>query len=106
MKKQKTQYRQGDLLIEIINNVPKDAVPRPKCKSILLALGEATGHHHTLELDDPADWWKIGDETVVQVTKAARVTHQEHGAIALPPGTYKVRRQREYTPEAIRHVQD
>ncbi|MDE2105727.1 MAG: hypothetical protein KGL39_51360, partial [Patescibacteria group bacterium] len=100
MEKQKTQYRQGDLLIETVGSIPADAVPHPKSKSILLAHGEATGHHHTLELDDPADWWKLGEEKIVKVATVARITHQEHRTILLPAGTYKVRRQREYTPEA------
>jgi hypothetical protein len=32
--------------------------------------------------------------------------HDEHDTIAIPPGNYKVIRQREYSPEAIRNVAD
>lgn len=45
---------------------------------------------------------QVGIETQAGV----QVTHEEHGAIVLPPGDYVVRRQREYAPEAIRLVAD
>ena len=34
------------------------------------------------------------------------VKHEEHARVTLPIGTYRVARQREYTPEAIRNVAD
>ena len=34
------------------------------------------------------------------------LTHDEHGPITLEPGVYKVRIQREYSPEAIHNVAD
>lgn len=102
-------YRQGDVLIELVDAVP-EAVKQKKSRRIVLASGEATGHHHALEMDDPAVWWKRGEglteEKFVQLTRPARVTHQEHATIELPAGTYRVTRQREYSPEAIRNVAD
>jgi hypothetical protein len=32
--------------------------------------------------------------------------HQEHATIAVPAGNYRVIRQREYSPERIRRVED
>ena len=32
--------------------------------------------------------------------------HDEHETIQLPPGDYRIIRQREYSPEAIRNVAD
>ena len=95
-------------MIELVSAVP-EAVKQKKSRRIVLASGEATGHHHALEvddLDDPADWWKRGEEKFVQLTGPARVTHQEHAPLELPAGTYRVTRQREYSPEAIRNVLD
>jgi len=100
-------YRQGDVLIEAIAKIPKDAQRQKSANRIVLALGEATGHHHALETtDDPADWWKCGDEQYVTLAQPARLTHQEHAIVELPVGTFRVTRQREYTPEAIRNVAD
>jgi hypothetical protein len=103
----KQLYRQGDVLIERVSKIPSDA-KREKAKGrIILALGEATGHHHSLA-PDAADWWKQPDGTqFLEVgKKPAALTHQEHATIELPPGRYRVGRQREYTPEAIRNVAD
>lgn len=36
----------------------------------------------------------------------AELRHEEHGTISIPKGDYRVTRQREYHPEAIRNVAD
>jgi hypothetical protein len=103
------QYRQGDVLIERVDQVPEGAVKQKVKGAIVLAHGEATGHHHALECDK-ADWWKrgegLGAEQFIALPKPGRVTHQEHSTIELPAGRYRVTRQREYSPEAIRNVAD
>ena len=121
MKKNKmqTMFRQGDVLIERIAAIPADATKQNQSDRIILAHGEVTGHHHCLELADPADWWKrgeiaptlekptvLGGEIFLAIEKAAEVTHQEHATVPLPPGNYRVTRQREYSPEAIHNVAD
>jgi hypothetical protein len=97
-------YRQGDLLFVEIERLPNDLKERP---SKVIAEGEVTGHSHRLSegrvLED-----KMGD-LFLQVARAARILHQEHHTITLPPGRYRVVRQREYTPAApakIREVRD
>ena len=107
MKKQK-MYRQGDVLIEKVAKLPPNLnLQKATNGRIILALGEATGHHHSLAAD-PADWWKQDKtgEQFLTVKEATTVEHQEHAPITLPPGNYRVRRQREYTPEVIRNVRD
>jgi len=111
--------RQGDVLIEQIATIPETAKAQPASKSIILAHGEVTGHHHVLQAEDPADWWKEGEipttldkpaaligEIFVSAPKGAVITHDEHGTIPVPPGNYRISRQREYHPEAIRNVAD
>jgi hypothetical protein len=117
--KNKTHYRQGDVLIEVIAKIPSTAQKQKRSRQIILAHGEVTGHHHCLKIADPADWWKEGDistannkpttlagELFVTLPHGGVVTHQEHSKIKLPPGNYRVTRQREYSPEAIRNVAD
>lgn len=112
MRDRRKFYRQGDVLIERVSSVPEGAVKQKASRRIVLALGEATGHHHALEVwdagqeADPADWWKAGEETYVEVAAPAKVTHQEHATVPLPPGTYRVTRQREYSPQEVRRVAD
>jgi hypothetical protein len=86
---------------------------------VVLAYGEVTGHHHVLETAEAADWWKHGEisaanqlpgtlagELFLSLPESATVTHPEHSTIELPPGNYRVTRQREYSPQAIRTVED
>lgn len=101
-------YRQGDVLL-IPCELPKKLGERvePSAGRIILAYGKATGHHHSICCADVNAW--AGDENGVMLLKAVKdtvLTHQEHGAIDIPAGTYRVVRQREYTPEAIRYVAD
>ena len=104
-------YRQGDVLITRIEAIPasaqKPVIRGGKPERIILALGEATGHHHSLEAD-AADWWKESDggDQFLDVRQTAEVTHQEHAPITLKPGKYRVQIQREYSPEKIRNVAD
>lgn len=108
MKKNKSViYRQGDVLIQRINKIPSTA--RRVKGRIILAYGEATGHHHSIAETDPADWWKQDDGSQyvhVKTSSPVIVTHQEHDPIVLPKGKYSVTIQREYSPAQIRNVQD
>lgn len=113
-------YRQGDVLIERIVSIPSAAEPQKPSPRIILAHGEATGHHHALETSDPAHWWRateiaaaanqqpatLAGVLFVTLPTGGVVTHQEHSAIQLPAGNYRIARQREYSPEAIRTVAD
>jgi hypothetical protein len=111
----KELYAQGDLLIERVSDVCGRSIPPATECAVTLAEGELTGHHHTvfgklaffrddgLARDIPRGLY-IGHITVDAPT--ARVTHQEHGPIDLPTGTYRVRRQRELDPEDARIVAD
>ncbi|MGW4424264.1 hypothetical protein [Streptosporangium sp. NPDC004631] len=107
-------YRQGDILIVPVREetVPASAltspsVPRDAHGRLVLALGEATGHAHAV----------VGSGTLVRglrpmdpdflhVPAGGRVVHEEHAAISLPKGWYRVQRQREYIPGAFRVVAD
>src|SRR5262245_37554454 len=113
-------YRQGDVLIERIDSIPSTAKKQKRSRKVILAHGEVTGHHHALEVEDPADWWKgeqeisaanekpstLAGELFVSVPNGGVVTHQEHSRIDLPAGNYRISRQREYSPEEIRNVAD
>ena len=103
-------YRQGDVLIVPVKSIPKTAelVARDSGR-IVLAHGEVTGHAHAIKdnraalFRDPklaAIFMHISGDTPVALE------HDEHDTIELPPGNYRVIRQVEYTPEAIRNVAD
>lgn len=108
-------YRQGDVLISQVAQLPEVAQPVEKGGKIVLAWGEVTGHQHRIEND--GDVAEAEEFTMKDAAGAVRrflkvfdlgatVKHEEHAAIALPPGIYEITQQREYTPEAIRNVAD
>jgi hypothetical protein len=107
-------YRQGDILIV---PVPEETVPatvraapcapRDPGGRLVLALGEATGHAHAVVgpgalVRSPHPM----DPDFLHLPSGGRVVHEEHAAIPLPKGWYRVQRQREYVPGAFRVVAD
>ena len=86
MKKQRRkQYRQGDILIQEVNQLPADAKPQIRLGRLVIAEGEATGHHHVLlPRTEDMDWWQnpAGD-IYVRSAEAGRLVHEEHGTIAI-----------------------
>lgn len=69
-----------------------------------LALGEKTGHHHSLvceetSIEEMVEMYEIADGTVFVRVKGEGVVleHQEHKPSPVPPGDYEVRIQREVT---------
>lgn len=101
-------YRQGDLMLERIDKMPATAKKNRRHGPIILALGEATGHHHAIH-DEFVDLYtdESAGVTYIEVKEAmAALTHQEHGTIELPAGAYRKIKQREYSPEAVRNVAD
>ncbi|HEY1379146.1 MAG TPA: hypothetical protein VGF55_20255 [Gemmataceae bacterium] len=97
-------WRQGDVFIATVPAVPADAIPRPHC---VLAEGEVTGHSHRVDQPGAARLFAHPTAMYLEVTAAAAtIVHQEHSPVTLPRGVYRVWRQREYSPEAIRVVRD
>jgi hypothetical protein len=110
-------FAQGDLLIERVPDVPVtgETLPVASDGAFVLAEGEHTGHRHAIY--DQITFFKddglardIPDGLYVGHVKVdgahARVLHEEHSAIDLPRGTYRVRRQRELDPREARLVAD
>jgi hypothetical protein len=94
--------------------IPKNAV---KIALRPLALGEATGHHHSLMadpgvvLEDVAEMYEVktetGVETFLRVTgDGVSLVHQEHKAHVVAPGEYRVTVQQENTDWGARPVVD
>lgn len=103
-------YRQGDVLILPLDEEAAPAailglspVARDARGRLVLALGEVTGHAHAVV--GPGELYRSADPLApgcLHVPSGARVVHEEHGAISLPRGWYRVMRQREYVPGAFR----
>ena len=103
-------YRQGDVLIVPVKSIPKAIEPvEREGGRVVLAHGEVTGHAHAIK-DQRAALFRDPKLAAIfmHVSGDAPVAleHDEHGTIKIPPGNYRVIRQREYSPEAIRNVAD
>lgn len=114
-------FRQGDVLVERVNEIPS----REITSETLLIRGEGRNHGHFINGDV-----KIYLASAQELSaKGSIVTHYldiksrssldhllidsrhfttEHESIELPPGKYRVIRQREYNPytRAIRMIRD
>ena len=101
-------YRQGDVLFVPVSKIPEGKKRDPrKGESAVLVEGETTGHAHRCAVLDAVDVLDCGKGLYLKVGDGGlSIVHEEHAPIMLPKGDYEVRRQREYSPEAIRNVQD
>jgi hypothetical protein len=97
-------WRHGDVLIASVAALPAKA---RASESAILVHGELTGHSHRIQdLSTATLYEHSGDRFLAVHADAATIVHQEHAAIALPTGLYRVWQQREYAPGAIRRVVD
>jgi hypothetical protein len=97
-------WRHGDVLIQECSEIPSDCAELSHCT---LAKGEVTGHAHRVEPREAAKLYRGAETLFLRVSSdSARLVHEEHATITLKRGDYRVWIQREYSPEAIRHVVD
>ena len=93
-------YRQGDVLLMSVPELPEGAVSVRRRGRIVLAEGEVTGHAHVIAERDAREF-RMGDERYILVRSAARLVHEEHAPIDVELGTYRVVIQREYEPAPV-----
>ncbi|WP_323194895.1 hypothetical protein [Nodularia harveyana] len=97
-------YRHGDVLISKIASLP---IGVQKRTGATLAHGEITGHSHRIQQTQAVQLWVNGSELFLEVkAPSATLIHEEHRAIQLPQGFYRVWKQREYRPDAYVEVED
>lgn len=115
----KMQYRQGDVLIEKIEEIPGNTQPS---NDQLLVRGEGRYHGHFMEGEvDIMRNQKFGPEDntshYLRVRSKSELVHRhteskaktgDHETITIPAGRYRVIRQREYNPylRAIQILKD
>ena len=100
MKQNKTvQVRHGDVYLLPVARVPDAAVDKTPEGTVILAYGEATGHHHAVAVKAPGTvkyFWD-GDRRYLAVETETVLAHPEHGPVPVAPGTYEVIQQREWS---------
>lgn len=105
---------QGDILIRRIDKLPKDVIKAKSEKGKFIVAHSETGHHHSIAEHPGVQYYTTKDPMVAYLSVIedveAKLEHERtfdtHESILLKGGTYEIRRQREYTPEGWRQVQD
>ena len=90
------QIRQGDVYLIPVDSVPRSAKPVAREGGrVILAHGEVTGHAHAITapgavlLATPGATAEVADR-FLRLRSKATLTHEEHGHIEVPAGTYRV----------------
>lgn len=94
---------QGDVYVKA-SKLPDDLIKiAPENGKTILALGEATGHHHRFESDNvqmfSANDNGGGRRFIVINEKPAILYHEEHSPIEFAPGAYEVFIARQWTDD-------
>jgi hypothetical protein len=92
--------RHGDVDLFRLEEAPKSKAK--KVKKLVLALGEVTGHKHVITAEKDEDIlvyeWDNELGVVFRLNAPAKLSHEEHATITLPPGLYTKSIEREYDP--------
>lgn len=117
MRTFKNQAAQGDIYIRRIDAIPANAKQMKAEGGKFVVAHSETGHDHVIAKRPGVQVYTTDDPMVsyLQVIEATEQTEallehlrnfNTHETIAIPPGNYELRRQREYTPEGWRRVED
>lgn len=93
--------RQGDVMLFPVAAIPAGTPETLVDGEVVLALGEATGHHHHIPTSHAATATVIRtptDERFLRIVGApAPLVHEEHATLEIAPGEYRVVIKREWT---------
>ena len=128
MKTFERMAAQGDFIIMRISEIPAGVKPMEAENGKIIVAHSETGHNHVMEAERvqafvPVVFKDDGTEAVeevnsgqdiyelfLQVDAPTPIEHlrsfHTHDSIMVNPGLYRIRRQREYTPEGWRRAAD
>lgn len=103
----------GDLAVIPIKEMPKQVEKVSDDDGRYIVAHSETGHHHWLSSEHVQVFKPIHEDPLtcyLQVHAPSDLVHDRtwdtHQSIRIPPGTYKLRRQQEWSPEGWRRVED
>jgi hypothetical protein len=105
-------FLHGDVIIQRVASVPENFTDLTVEPNSAAAYGEVTGHVHQFQGVPGVDFDIRVDEAKkerhLRVINPVALKHQEHHALIISPGDYKIGIQREYSPfdKLIRAVAD
>lgn len=107
------QAAQGDILLTKVRSLPGGdlTVEGLRADGQLVLARSSTAHHHVVEgearihqTSDPLTSYLVVEGEHADVVHLR--PHDTHETLRLPTGVWEVRRQREWTPEGWRRVED
>ncbi len=99
--------RQGDVMIVAVHSIPDGATPIARTKrGVVLAEGEVTGHAHRIPSRHAVLYRTETDARFMRVTAGGKVEllHEEHAAVPVPVGDYRISIHAEYVPGELPRV--
>jgi hypothetical protein len=118
MKTFKNMAAQGDFVIIRVDSIPEGLEEIKVTNTVVVAHSE-TGHDHVMVLERPGTVQAFKDsktsevdlyEMFLLVSEPTPIEHKRawdtHETLLVPPGRYKIRRQREYIPQGFRRAAD
>jgi hypothetical protein len=111
---------QGDVLFRRVTEIPKTAVEQKRTGDLVVAHSE-TGHHHSIADKAVTAFAEPGDSLTCYLRMDSGIdavggvdvvhhrawdTHETIRLLGKPGDVWQVRRQREWTPEGWRRVED
>ena len=104
---------QGDIKLEVVNKLPKEATRKTGGNRIIVAHSE-TGHHHFVDAvqaryyttNDPLVCYLVAEGAYADLVHDRQVNAHETFRIVGKGTVCKITRQREWTPEGWRVVAD
>lgn len=110
---------QGDVLFRKVKTLPDGVIAEPARGAIVVAHSE-TGHHHSVDDAKGVTFFRVPSDPMVCFLQLDGIDHADvvhhrpfdtHETVRLLGGgkgktVYEVRRQREYTPQGWRRVED
>lgn len=92
--KNQNQIQQGDVLLRRVTNsvdLSKGVKVKKNGNLLTLAEGEATGHHHSIMVEEnEAELIQMGEKMLLNLKEEKVLTHQEHGPVTVGPGIWEV----------------
>lgn len=107
-------WRHGDVMLIEVDKATREKIAASAGewkRELTIALGEATGHHHTLypaTETSKARLIEFDGRRFIQVDAEYFLRHQEHDEHRILPGCYEITMEVEYDPfeKAMRKVVD
>lgn len=105
-------FAQGDVMWFPVSTIPEDVVVQSAENGNYVVAHSETGHNHVMDANTTDFYMASNDEFVgfVDVKETTNLVHlrgfDTHKTIGVPPGKYRIVRQREYTADGYRRAAD